>query len=298
MALPAIAPDGRLLVAGLDGCVSSYSRSGRFLWSFWAEGPVVGALAVARDGTAYVTTAGGHVQALRVDGTELWRRSIATGALGAALLSGGRLVVAGVDGALYSVAGGTLVWRRRVAERLATRPIVVGPDRVVVGDAEGTLHALEGAERHEERLGGRFRQDPAVGSGGSIAVVLDDDLVVVDGSLRERFTLRGVLYAGPAGEGWVAALRDGSLVQLDALGAERARVPLATAASASPVGVAGGALVPLESGELALVSAAAGGPRRAARIGRAPLLSPIVTDGGASVVAASASGDVAVLSLE
>lgn len=148
--------DGSQVVAGFDNgrVVSLDVADGSVEWQQALGSPSgrtqlerivdVDASPVVRDGSVYIAGYQGKVAALSLrTGEEAWSRSVSS--LRAPAVDNGRIVVAAADGQLvgYDLDSRREIWRHNKLEwRRLSAPIVLG-DRVLVGDFEGYLYAVD-----------------------------------------------------------------------------------------------------------------------------------------------------------
>jgi len=129
---PAIAPDGSIIIGGIDGFVYSINPSGKELWRCSAGGPVY-SLALNSAGTIF---ASGDFGMCSIDpsGFLLWRNN-ETGPLvaGSLILSNGRLYVGSIEGVFYSIDSNTGV----ILDSFETDDSIVLP---AVCDENGNLY--------------------------------------------------------------------------------------------------------------------------------------------------------------
>jgi outer membrane protein assembly factor BamB len=190
-------------------------------WRTKLGAPIYAAAAV-RDGIAYVGTAGGVFQAVRVkDGTIEWTFSAGRAVHGEALVTPEHVYFACDTGFLYKLArrDGKEVWRYDLGDaqvpRIATHPAVfdydyLGPrplladGTVYVGSGDGALHAVDdgaGTRRWRYATGGKVRVN-AVQSGPHVVFgSLDGSVYALDaksGALAWKRELRGPITTSPA----------------------------------------------------------------------------------------------------
>ena len=143
-------------------------RTGRTRWTFKASGTISSGGTLTRS-TVYFASYGGSVYALnRFNGRLRWRTRV-RGARGNAVpfystpaVSGGRLVVGGIDGSVYALDARTGAQRWRYdAQRYVYGSASIWRGRVFIGDFAGGFHAI--SLKSGRRLW-RRRIGPIIGS--------------------------------------------------------------------------------------------------------------------------------------
>jgi outer membrane protein assembly factor BamB len=105
------------------GMVQAYSRGGRLLWSYSAQGRLSPHIIRSPEGTSYVCQTNGLFIALNRTGRELWRVNLG-GPLAEPVLVGwdGRVFVPTANRIACYTASGFLLWSRQLNAPLALRP--------------------------------------------------------------------------------------------------------------------------------------------------------------------------------
>jgi outer membrane protein assembly factor BamB len=105
------------------GTVQSYSRTGRLLWTYSAQGRLSPYIARSPEGTSYVCRTNGLFIALNRVGRELWRASL-EGPLAGPPLTGwdGRIFIPTANRIACYTVSGFLLWSRQLNAPLALKP--------------------------------------------------------------------------------------------------------------------------------------------------------------------------------
>jgi outer membrane protein assembly factor BamB len=185
---------GSLVVLRLD--------DGALLWQL-PLGARPGRVAVAADGTAFLGTTDGLLQAIAPDGQPRWSFPSGKWARGAPLiLDDGTLIVGNDAGQVFALDGvGKLRWRFDGVGALAATPALGADGSIYVPSSEGLLYALgpDGSLRWQAALPGAAVLSPAVGANGTIVVASGSSLSALDGAgkLRWRFEAEARLSVAP-----------------------------------------------------------------------------------------------------
>ena len=186
-----VVADGTVFVGTNDGRVhavdtgASGSRTPR--WSESVGGPVYSALDASTD-RVFVTTADGDVLGLRHDGSIDWTHSTAVD-LGAAppVYDGGGTVYVAADRFLaLNATDGSVSWSLSDYDGTAASTPVVDGDAVYVGDASGTVFALDSGSADPAtptwtfEVGGGVAARPAVVDTTIVVAALDGTVFFLD----------------------------------------------------------------------------------------------------------------------
>lgn len=228
-ALPAAAPDGRVILPLIGGRIVCVSRHGVILWSLDESAEASAAPVVTADGMAWIPLTDGRIIAL-----DFWGEEIATasmrGAVSILALDGsGRIWAGGFDGrvSVFPAAGDEDTAFGIIDPEFEVRPassrvaaILTDPEgggRVFLADGSSVLYNPEGHETGREHIAVSGGAPSASADGtifvpasdGSIRVVYPDaDSVIDSGELRGKSVLaeplltdEGMLIAG--GGDWI-----------------------------------------------------------------------------------------------
>ncbi len=187
---PAIGASGTLYVVGkIDNETSSrllgVSPSGAILFNTVLSGDVFpGCPAIGSDGTVYVPTSAGNVDAFSSTGTELWSTPVDvanTLASGPGIGPDGVVYVGGTDGKLFALSGGptggTVLWSYATGDTLnsgASPSISANGGEVYLAGSNGGVYAVSGGSTGGSLLwsqsfsGQGFWGCPAIGSDGTL----------------------------------------------------------------------------------------------------------------------------------
>jgi outer membrane protein assembly factor BamB len=200
--------------------------TGTLLWRFHAGSAVHAAPAVAADGTIYVGTADGIVQALSERGTLLWSYTIEGAVAWPPLVdASGRVFVATAAQRLYSFSSrGDLSWQLRAPAHVATEPALAPPWGLLFAGTDGNLWAYSehAVALWHTRLLLAPSAGPAVLGTRSVVGASTGELVLLDGAMRRATcTLEGAVQSIPVvfRDGSAVVLAGGALHRIDARGA-------------------------------------------------------------------------------
>lgn len=298
---PAVAADGRVYLATVEGYLHALSPDGEFRWSYGVEGVPVGSPQVDRRGAVYVGTTARRVYSLTPDGHLRWLARTPTRlSTGVVWSPPGSLYYAGSDRRLHALSTwGSPAWSRHLGTPAASSPTVAHRGTVAIATRRPELWLFRGARAASRiELSGVPSAPPLAGP--------DHWFVVCEGQLWAfDAATRAVAWRHPATS--VAVSSDGlQLVVVRERGLEWlapedgavvGRAPLPGALSGRPVITRRGEVhAPLETGELSLV---ARGARTSTRtpVAAGPVWPPVhheasgrvVVAAGAVVAAVSAS---------
>lgn len=302
MAEPAVGPDGSIYITTVGGYVHALYPDGRFHWSYTVAGGTFGAPVVDRRGTLYVGTESGRIYVIHPNGTGFWTFgapvSIVTPL---ARDARGLLYFGASDRRVFAVSPFSGPLWSVVLDGAITAGPVVGPHaRLWFGTERGALASVGGySQLRVTSLGGAILSAPVVREDGSVFAVAGERLVALAPDRRERWHADGVRFVASAGSGeLVVWLRGGDLAWMRGNGATLRRVHLGERASAPPAVLANGSVVvPTDSGRVVLVSAA-GKLVGTERVGRAPLLAPLVDRARGRVLVTAGDGYLMALSVD
>ena len=154
--------------------------AGKVVWQQRLDGVNFPLAVAVNDGVFTVAANDGTVMALKADnGRELWRAS-AGGKLSAGVGSDGRFAaVVTRDGELVTLEGGAVKWRKALASRVTTAPLVAG-ERVFVLGVDRSVNAFDALDGRKlwtlQRPG-----DPLTLSQSGVLAAFKDTLVVGQG---------------------------------------------------------------------------------------------------------------------
>ncbi len=187
-----LSPKGQLIVATGKRLYAIETAAGQIAWrvklSDRNSGPIVGAPAVAPDGTLYVTTQGqdkeaqGRLLAITPDGHQLWTFVADKKQpfdLPAVLSQNGTIYVASTEGTLYAInADGSSRFRFTVDGKIWANPVVGADEAAFLAADDGLLYAVngDGSLRFELKVGDKkFRQSLALSPEGDRLYVIAND---------------------------------------------------------------------------------------------------------------------------
>lgn len=257
---PTVSPAGVVFVGSNDGyCYAFENHSGSLVekWRVDVGDWVDGSMAIAPDGTLYVTTYGSALIALdSQDGSEKWRTIVgqAQGAFGIiqsspALTSDGLIIVTTDAGFAHAFdASGEEEWAYQIGARSQSSPVVDRSGNVYFGADNGIVYGLsdEGELRWSRAVDGagaasQLHASPAIDSDGNVYIGSGNGIFyswTSEGELRWKFATFEGIYTSAAidrdDQIYFASL-NGSLYALDQEGEEQWSVFLGDVAYSSPL---------------------------------------------------------------
>jgi ABC-type dipeptide/oligopeptide/nickel transport system permease subunit len=159
------------------------------LWSFQAQSAFSGPPAVAADGTIYAATVDGIVHALGREGDLRWESALPAPAVGSpALAADGTIYVADHERGLSALApDGAMLWRTTFGGRRPTSGPIVAPDGTIYftqGDSIQAVAANGEALWQSPPIEGYAEEPPRLSGDGALIFLLTDAFAVTDGSPR------------------------------------------------------------------------------------------------------------------
>ncbi|HOU92480.1 MAG TPA: PQQ-binding-like beta-propeller repeat protein, partial [Polyangiaceae bacterium] len=298
-------------------------------WRFSAGSPTPGVV-VGRDGTVYVPTHEGHVEALSAEGGLRWAYNVQTPAVGAVVTPDGVLVVGTQEGRLHALRpDGTRLWSLQAPFPITTDLVPGAHCFTLFGDRSGAVVAVDGfgAVRGRWPISEPFGAPPVALPGGGVAALgaegrlfwlgagpqrslvlgsapgselmagAGGDLLALAGSalvvVRDGavvLRLPGVVGAVARGDGFVTVGPEPVLAFRSRAGEVVVEHPLVAPPSAAPV-VDSGGVVHVATTTGALVVATTAGVR-AWQVAARALLRPLLDPARGRVILASGDGSV------
>lgn len=151
---------GSVVVVCDGGNLKAYTRTGKFLWNYYARGRLGPFVSRSREGTSYISRTNGVLIAVSRIGGELWRAN-----LGAPLIGP---VLKGWDGRIFATtekkvscynAAGTLLWYKNLDEAIALAPVADQQGGLLLVLANGAALQIDGFGNTRSKL---LPQVPAV----------------------------------------------------------------------------------------------------------------------------------------
>lgn len=144
--LCAVGDDGTIYVGGTDCKIYAFDPEGNIKWTFRAFDKISTAAAIGLDGTIYFGSQDNQLYAVNPNGTLKWKRSSTLTYAPPTIDPYGSLLVAGYYGDLMAVNAndGSLLWKRTIAPRLTSTPVIGRGGSIYVLDCFGELFRLEG----------------------------------------------------------------------------------------------------------------------------------------------------------
>ncbi len=176
---PLVTREGLVLFGGQDGFVTALkSVDGSELWRYKVGADVDGSAAAGIDGTLYIGSDDGRLNALRTDGSLKWsfvtqsdiRSSVA-------VATDGSIYLSSFDGNVYSLdPAGNVRWMLPTGGRVASSPVLDADEVMYVGSQDDRLYAVtsEGDVRWNVEFPTDIDSSVAITAGGTIVVGSDD----------------------------------------------------------------------------------------------------------------------------
>jgi len=176
-------------------CVSigetSAGKAGSVKWKYWAADYVDSSPAVGADGTIYVGSHNGYLNALNPDGSLKWKYATGTFIFSSpAIDPDGIIYVGSEDKYLYALyPNGTIKWRFQTGDQVTSSPAIGLDGTIYVGSQDNYLYAVnpEGTMKWRYLTGDHVNSSPAVGPDGTVFVGSNDyylHAVNPDGTLK------------------------------------------------------------------------------------------------------------------
>jgi outer membrane protein assembly factor BamB len=211
-AMPALTPEGDVIVATLAGKVSRISAAGEAVWTADLGDRVYSSPLILNDLVLIGSDADRFVALALADGKQRWLLRVdadcdtspAAGAGGVVLVAAGTL--------LYAVQpGGRIAWRVRVPGKIYASPAVAADGTIYAGAQDDHLYAIskQGEVVWRRDLGADVDCAPAIGDAGEIYAGSDAGQVVsfdAGGALRWRADVGGFVRGG------LTVARDGTVL--------------------------------------------------------------------------------------
>jgi outer membrane protein assembly factor BamB len=125
--LPAAQAESVIVICD-GGNLKAYTREGKPLWNYFAQGKLTPFITRSREGTSYICKITGTLIAINRAGRELWRRELPAPLNAPAAVGWDGRIFAPTEGGLFCFTGaGYLLWRRNIEGPLALDPV---PDKL------------------------------------------------------------------------------------------------------------------------------------------------------------------------
>ena len=203
-ATPALAPDGTIYQATVDGLLLAFMPAGNLRWQFATktELEIKSSPAIGEDGTIYFGARDRKFYAVTPAGKLRW--VFATGAWvdsSPAIATDGTIYFGGWDKKFYALKpDGTPKWVYPVRSIVVSSPAIAGNGTIYFGAFDRNLYALTDAGKLKWRFatGGEIASSPAIGPEGSVYFTsMDGNLY----ALRPDGTERWQYHTGSHSEG-------------------------------------------------------------------------------------------------
>lgn len=136
----------RISIGCADGTFSMlHAKDGLPVWSFKADGPIIGGSAHAKNDTIVFGSLGKHVYMLNEkDGTLIHSLEFENGVATTPLSVGNNIIVSGLDKYVYCIAVDTakIIWTFETKGRIFADPVLIN-DRVYVGSDDSRLYEID-----------------------------------------------------------------------------------------------------------------------------------------------------------
>ncbi|APR84427.1 Serine/threonine protein kinase related protein [Minicystis rosea] len=232
-AMPAITPEGDVVVASLSGKVTRLTPAGTVVWSADLGERIYASPLLLNDAIVIGSDAKRFVSLSLATGKTRWQLDADAEADTAPAEAPGGLVIAAAGRVLFGLrADGGVRFRLKLPRKIYASPAVADDGTIYVGAQDRRLHAItpDGKARWSRDLGGDVDCAPAIGDDGTIFAASDAGQVLAfDAQGNERWRaavggfVRGGLTVGRAGAVIAGTYGPGPrVVALDAVtGAER-----------------------------------------------------------------------------
>ncbi|HVZ30852.1 MAG TPA: PQQ-binding-like beta-propeller repeat protein [Polyangiaceae bacterium] len=308
VAAPAVSARGDVYVASAEGYLHALDEEGRVRWSRAIDGSPIGEPALDPRGNVYVTTSSSII-ALHADGRVSWQY-FASSAIASAAVWGppGQLYHTSADHCLHALSSaGHALWTRPLNQPLALAAFgLVGSEVALAEPAERAWPREHASPAHDPLRDDavpprtRPRRGTEEARTGQLWLIVGRELFGFaeqsDDAPSWHAPARYAAVAPSADT--IASVLDRELVWRDARsGRERGRALLTDSASAAPALTGEGlAVVPLDSGDLALLALGGAAPQHI-HVGGAPLWRPIWRQENRRVSVAAGSGSLVVIEI-
>jgi hypothetical protein len=310
VAAPAVSARGDVYLASAEGYLHALDDQGRVRWSRAIDGSPMGEPALDPQGNVYVTTVSAII-AIHADGRASWQYFASSDMVSAAVWAPpGLLYYTSADHCLHALSSaGHALWTRPLNQPLALAAVGLAGSEVAFASepAERAWPQEHAAPAHDTS-----RNDggvpPRTRPGEGVEEVRASQLWFIAGGELFAFAEQpdeALLWHAPAryaavgpGADTIASVLDRQLVWRDGRsGQERGRALLTDSASAAPALTGEGlAMVPLDTGDLALLALDGAAPQRI-HVGGGPLWRPIWREEHRRVSVAAGSGALVVIAI-
>lgn len=208
-AMPAITPDGDLIVATLGGKVVRLTPSGKPVWTYDLRERAYASPLISGDVVIVGSDAKKVVALTLATGKPRWQVDVDGEADTAPAEGPGGVVVFAAGRVLYEVKlDGTIRFRLKLPRKIYSSPAIADDGTILVGAQDKKLYAVspEGAVRWSKDLGGDVDCAPSIGDAGRIYAASDaGEVVALDLQGKERWRsrvggfIRGGLTVGRGG---------------------------------------------------------------------------------------------------
>lgn len=270
---PSFGPDGTVYVGTAEGYLHAYAADGTYRWGYTLRGAVVGDLALT--GTLVLVPTTRRIDAIRLDGTQLWSfESPVTIRAGLVADGAGRFFFASEDGRLFSISERGALQHIPGKGGFSSAPARLG-NAIGIARVDGTAMLAHGFRTRRMDLGGAARELFACPNAELCALIEREVVGFNSGSPTFRYP---ALHAG-SGAGRLAVVSERRFLDVYRGGERLFSAPLLGDASAAPlVDARGRVFVPLESGAL-LAFSEAGRALGCTKLADSPLGVPVFDAG-------------------
>lgn len=279
---PAVAPDGTVYAASIDGYLYAINPNGTLKWKRIFDGRASASPTIASDGTIYIGSDSGKLKAFKPDGNIKFTYT-AGGAIAStpAIAADGTICFGCDNGNLYALtSSGVLKWKFLANPNAALKasPSIGSDGTIYIGSSAGYVYAVwpSGTQRWRFAAGGAIFSSTAVSADGSIILGSRDKYLYClnpNGTLKWKFQTGNYVDSSPAidmsGVIYVGS-NDGSVYAINPGGTLRWAATMGEGAPSSPIiGDLRTLYVTTSDGQLCCIGSDS-----------TPPLMPIVTDDG------------------
>jgi outer membrane protein assembly factor BamB len=136
---------GSVVVVCDGGNLKAYTRTGRFLWNYYARGRLRPFVTRSREGVSYIGRTTGVLIAVSRTGRELWRANLGAPLIGPVLKGwDGRIFAATEKSVFCYTAAGTLLWYKRLDQSIVISPLADQQGGLLLVLANAQLLQIDG----------------------------------------------------------------------------------------------------------------------------------------------------------
>ncbi len=142
-ASPVIGPDGTIYVGSVDGTLNALRSDGKLRWSYVCDEPIFSTAAVSQTGTVYVGCDDDTLMAFSTEGTQRWTYSMKHDVDSAPVIGADGVVYVGGEGLHAIRANGKRHFKAWLGGHVSASPAVRPDGTVVVGSHDHRVYAVQ-----------------------------------------------------------------------------------------------------------------------------------------------------------